>query len=211
MSKRIITLGLVLGLIAGAMAVPAAAKKKKPKPVAPVATTLFMDGVSQFGESDQIGDGTYLKLQAAEGGGEKSMMIPNYTGGPNTDCAGNSLMPVFTGPVAGHVVGDMKITFPAMSTPTAKVEIRVWPDVAAQACDADYIEPAGSVIVDLPAGQGNVEAVIPALDFTSSGILMVQLTAVLGAPSYARAFYGTADSKVEFSCIPATGAASCLP
>lgn len=214
MVKRLLVLGLTATLVAGALVMPAEAKrKKKPKPPpAPVATTLFMDGTSNFGEEDQTANGTYLKLQAAEGGGEKSMMIPNYVGGPNTTCAGNSLMPVFVGPLEGRVVGDLKVTFSAMSTPAAKVEVRVWPDVAAQVCNEAYIEPAGSVIVDLPAGEGVVEAVIEGLDFTSAGVIMIQLTAVLAPPpSYARAFYGTADSKIEFSCFPASGATSCIP
>ena len=204
MSRKTIAMIVLVGLVASVGAVPASAKKKKAKPVA---TTLFMEGTSQFGEEDQSpASGGYLKLQSAEGSGEKSMGIPNYTGGPNTNCAGNSLMPVFVGPTAGRIVGDMKVSFPAMSSPASAVEIRVWPDVAAQACNEAYIEPAGSVQVDMPAGQGTVEATIEGLNFTAVGGIMVQITPVIGgAPSYGRAFYGTADSKVEFSCIPASG------
>jgi hypothetical protein len=37
---------------------------------------------------------------------------------------------------------------------------------------------------------------------------MIQVTPVIGAPpSYARIFYGTADSKVELKCIPKAGKA----
>ena len=179
---------------------------QKKKKVKPVATTLFMEGTSSFGEEDQLGNGTYLKLQTKEGSGQKTMGVPNYTGGPNTNCAGNSLVPVFVGGLAGRVVGDMKVTFNTMSTPASKVEVRVWPDVAAQACNESYIEPAGAAIVDVPAGQGTVEAVIEGLDFESIGGLMIQVTPVLAAPpSYGRVIYGTADSKVEFSCIPTSG------
>ncbi|MGH9198429.1 MAG: hypothetical protein ACRD1T_22185 [Acidimicrobiia bacterium] len=200
---------LVLGLLAGALSAPAVAKKKKKKPPEPVATTLFMEGTSNFGEEDQIGNGTYLTLVAEEGSGEKSQGIPNYVGGPNTNCAGNSLFPVFVGTVSGQVVGDMKVTFNAISQ-GGKVEVRIWPDINAQACNDAYIPPAASVVVDLPAGEGTVEATIPGVDFEASSLMMIQLTAVIGAPPYyARAFYGTADSKVEFSCIPPAGATSC--
>lgn len=193
---------MVLGLIASLAVAPAQAKKK----AKPIATTLFMDGTSTFGEEDQIANGTYLKLAPAAGSGEKSIGIPNYTGGPNPNCAGNSLVPVFVGGVAGRVVGDMKVTFEAMSSPASKVEIRVWPDVSAQACNEAYIEPAGSVIVDIPAGQGGVEATIEGLDFVATSGVMIQVTPVTGgAPSWGRLFYGTDASKVEFLCAPASG------
>lgn len=205
--KRFLSVTLMLALVLGAVAVaPAQAKKKKKKP-APIPTTLFLDGESTFGEQDQLGDGTYLKLTAAEGSGEKSMMIPNYAGGPNPNCAGNSLMPVFVGDLSGHVTGDMKVTFNAFSQGGA-VEVRVWPDVSAQACNESYIEPAGAATVDLPAGEGTVEAVIEGLDFEAQSVMMIQITPVIGAPPYyARAFYGTADTKVEFECVSAAGAA----
>lgn len=210
MTRKFVVLAVIAALMAAIVAVPAEAAKKKKKPK-PVATTLFLDGESNFGEEDQLGNGTYLKLQAEEGSGEKSMMIPNYVGGPNTNCAGNSLVPVFVGAASGTVVGEMKVTFSAMAPPAQKVEVRVWPDVAAQACNDAYIPPAGSVIVDLPAGQGDVEAVIENLNFSAVGGLMIQITPVLGAPpGYSRAFYGTADSKIEFSCIPSSGS-SCIP
>ena len=210
MPRKLVIMAVLTALVASMAAVPAEAAKKKKKKAKPVATTLFLDGTSNFGEEDQLGNGTYLKLQAEEGSGEKSMMIPNYVGGPNTNCAGNSLMPVFIGQTAGTVVGEMKVTFAAAAPPAQKVEVRVWPDLAAQACNEAYVPPAGSVIVDLPAGEGTVEATIENLNFTAIGGLMIQITPVLAAPpGYSRAFYGTADTKIEFSCIPASGS-SCI-
>lgn len=205
--RKIVCAALAVGLVGGALAMPATAKKKKVKPVP---TTLFLEGTSDFGEEDQTGTGAFLKLSPTEGTGEKSMGLVNLVVTPNPKCGGNSLMPNFVGPMAGRVQGDLKITFSAMATVATKTEIRVWPDLAAQACNDDYIEPAGSVVVDLPAGEGSVEATIEGVDFVSTAGMMVQFTTVLGAPpSYARIFYGTADSKVEFLCTPASGT-SCI-
>ena len=165
-----------------------------------------MEGEASFGEEDQLGNGTYLKLQLEAGSGEKSMGMPNYVGGPNSNCAGNSLVPVFVGELAGKVTGDMKVTFDASATPAAKAEVRVWPDIAAQACNNAYPEPAAAVVVDLPAGGGTVEAVLEGVDIEASGVMMIQITPVLAAPpSYARVFYGTDASKVEFNCLPRFG------
>jgi hypothetical protein len=203
MSKRLIAVGLAAGLMAGMIAMPAEAAKKKKKPVP---TTMFLDGTSTWGEEDQIASSTYLKLAAAAGDGEKSMAVPNYFGGPNTECAGNSLMPVFVGSVSGRVIGDLKITFDAMSTPASEVEIRVWPDLSAQACNEAYVPPFGSTTVAMPAGSGTVEATIEGLDFTAAAGMMIQITPVLGGPpSYGRVFYGTETSKIEFSCVPKSG------
>lgn len=207
MQRKLVVLMLIAGLMAINLATPVEAKKKKK--AKPVATTLFMEGDANFGEEDQLGNGTYLKLQAEPGSGKKSAGMPNYAVGPNTKCAGNSLVPVFVGALAGKVTGDMKVTFDASATPAAKAEIRVWPDVAAQACNDSYIEPAAAVVVDLPAGGGTVEAVLEGVDFEASGVMMIQVTPVLGVPSYGRIFYGTDASKVEFQCLPASGK-SCI-
>lgn len=227
--KRIVVLGLVTAVAVGALGVPAEAKKKKPKPTPPapvaVPTTMYMDGTTQAGEQETANaaparPGTYLTLGKEAGSGEKSHGIPSYSVGPNNRCAGNSLFPVFVGPATGTIRGDVKVTFEAASTPGGKAEVRIWPDLAAQACNDTYPEPAGSVVVDLPTGRGAVEATIPGVDFAAAQGIMIQITGVAGTanppaptipPFYARAYYGTDASKVEFQCIPAGGASSCLP
>ena len=210
--RRTLVLVLVMTLCMGSFAAAEAAKKKKKKkPPKPVATTVYMDGEANFGEEDQTGTGSFLKLVAAEGSGEKSMGMLNLVATPNMECAGNSLWPVFIGETIGRVVGDMKVSFNALGQ-GGQVEVRVWPDIAAQACNESYVEPAGAAVVDMPAGEGLVEATIEGLDFTAQSVMMIQLTPVVQAPPYyGRAFYGTADSKVEFSCIPPAGAKSCVP
>ena len=53
MLKRMLVVGLAAGLVAGALAMPADAKKtKKPAAAAPVATTMYMHGPSPLGEAD---------------------------------------------------------------------------------------------------------------------------------------------------------------
>ena len=212
MSRRLLAVALAAGLLGGALVMPAeAAKKKKPKKAVPVATTLYMEGESNFGEEDQYLNATPMKLQPAEGSGEKSRGFWGAATSPNPNCAVNSHLPVFIGNVSGTVSGSMTITFDAISTPGNAVEVRVWPDVGSQLCNDEYVEPAGKVTVPLPAGQGAVEATIEGLNFTSVGLMTIQINPVGIPPGYARVFYGTAESKVEFSCLPAKGAASCLP
>lgn len=207
MRRKLVVLMLIGLLMAINIVTPVEAKRKKK--AKPVATTLFMEGQSTLGEEDQTVNGTYLKLQAEPGTGAKTMGMPNYLAGPNTSCAGNGLVPVFVGSLAGKVIGDMKVTFDVLATPAAQAEVRVWPDIAAQACNEAYPEPAGAAVVDLPAGQGTVEAVVEDLKFDAGAVMMIQITPVLGVPSYARVSYGTDASKVEFKCLPVSGK-SCI-
>ncbi|MGH2756467.1 MAG: thrombospondin type 3 repeat-containing protein, partial [Actinomycetota bacterium] len=166
--------------------------------------TLYMDGKDLLGEIDQRPLGGFLQLNAEPGSQEKSMMIPNSSPGANTRCAGNSLLPVFVGEVAGRVTGDMQVTFPAIAS-GARVDIRVWPDVTSGQCNAAYPQPAGSVEVALPVGQGTVQATIPNLDFVADSALMIQITPVTASgPGYGRAFYGTSASNVTFDLTPDT-------
>lgn len=231
MGKRLIILGILAGLLAGALAGPATAKKKKkPKPPVPVAqpvpTTMYLEGDSDLGEQDAgvpvAAPDKFLQLTKEPGTGEKSMGIPSYSAGPNNQCAGNAFYPVFVGDLTGTVKGDVKVTFEAVGSPSSKVEVRIWPDMpataAAPVCNENYVEPAGKVEVTLPSSRGPVEAVIPGVDFAATGTVMIQLTGVAGAataptvpPFYGRAYYGLETTKVEFGCIPAAGAASCLP
>lgn len=223
MSKRILVFCLVLGMLAGALAVPAQAKKKKKKaaPPAPIATVLYLEGENSLGEQDGgvpvAAPGTYLQLVKEPGSGEKSMGIPSYMAGPNNNCGGNSLFPNFLGELSGTITGDVKVSFEAIGSPGSSVEVRIWPDLFAQACNESYIEPAGKVTVTLPSARGLVEAVIPGVNFDAVSGILIQLTGVAGStaapsvpPFYGRAYYGLETTKVEFLCMPASGAASCI-
>lgn len=217
---------LSLTLLVAALAGPATAKKAKP-----VATKLFLHGASAFGENDSfslLAEG-YLPMDTTEpaAGQPKSRQITNYLVGPNSECAGNNLFPVWSGKLAGQVKGDMKFTFSTVGTP-GKVVVRVWPDVSMSLCNssttgaADYPDPAGEVVVDLPPGEGTVEAVMKGVNFTAVGSVIVQVSPAVAAdipdpggavltPLFARVLYDSPDfsSSLEFKCIPAKGAKTC--
>ena len=173
----------------------------------PGARTLYMDGRTPVGEFDQsprlvTSEGDYLELNPTPGSSEKSVLIQNRVG--NRNCTGNAFFPVFTGRVNGRVVGDMKITFPAIANGQS-VEIRVWPDRSTGGCPPTGQSPpppAGKVVTSLPTGQGTVQATIPNVDFTAE-MMMLQITpADASAAGVGRVFYGTSASKVVVDLIP---------
>ena len=223
MGRKLTITALLLALIASVVVAPANAKKKKPPKPAPIAHTLYLEGTTEMGEQEEftvpvVRPGVWLQLTKEPGTGEKSHGVPSYSVGPNNDCSGNRYFPVFVGALTGRVLGEVKITFEAVSTPGGKAEVRIWRDQTEQLCNEMYLEPVGKVEVELPTSRGVVEAVIPNVDFEATANWMIQITGVAGSPAggptvppfYARAYYGTETSTVQFSCLPSSGS-SCVP
>lgn len=231
MIKKVLTLALAVGLVAGALQGPALAKKKpKATPI-----TFYLHGQTELGENDSMAavNDVYLPMDSTEPSGStpKSRFVTNYLVGPNTQCAGNTLFPIWNGKVSGHITGDLTVTLNAVSTPGGQVDIRIWPDVMSQACSSDnpaapasdYIEPVAEAIVDVPPGPGQITATIKGVDFAAVSSLTMQLspTVLVDLPSPAgaltepwisRVLYDTPDyaSSVQFSCTPNKGSASCI-
>ena len=216
--RKPLAIAILAGLVAASLAAPAFAAKKKP-----VATTLYLHGTEVVGETESmaiVAPG-YFSMDATEPSGSepKSKQLTNYVAGPNTQCAGNELFPVWVGDLSGTVKGDVTVTFHTISTPAAAVDVRIWPDVNSQLCTQetlgafDYPEPAGEVRVNLPPGPGSVEAVIEGVNFKAGSVLMLQLTPVVEGPFFGRVLYDSTQfvSKIDFNCIPAGGAKSCTP
>lgn len=225
-SRKLIVSLLAGGLVAGSLVAPALAKKK----AKPVTTTLYMHGSEVVGELEStplVADNP-LSMDPSEptGAEPKSHGIFNGVVTPNHQCAGNNLFPVFVGNVQGRIVGDLKVTLHALSTP-GKVDVRVWTDKLGLLCTSDlagtaeYPEPVAEATLDLPAGHGVIEAVFKDLDVLATTNMMIQVspeTTPAGpeeimAPFVARILYDATDyaSNVEFQCIPNKGQKSCTP
>lgn len=215
--KRFFVLFLALGLIAGSVVTAEAKKKSKPIPM-----TFFLHGTELIGEIDAVNNlsaGAYNKMDPAEPSGPapKSMGLIDYVVGPNSDCAGNYLYPVWTGNVSGRIVGELKVTFHTIGAPRS-VDVRIWPDVMSQACagndlaEGSYPAPAYEQSVTLPAGPGVTEVVFEDVDLATIGSFMLQITPPPGEPLPGRVLYDSADfaSSVEFTCIPPKGAKACI-
>lgn len=223
--RRGIGIALVVALVLAFSVVPAGAAKKKKK-AKPVATTLYMQGTETIGETESmaiVADG-YLDLvpEEPEGSDTKSKGLLNYVRGPNDQCAGNSLWPVFVGRLAGTVKGDMTVVLHVASTP-GEIKVRVWPDVASQMCTQenlgafDYPEPAAEAIVAVPPGSAELEIPLEGVNFKAASLLMVQISPVsvdtetdagsFFPPLVGRVMYGSeaALSRIEFRCVPASG------
>lgn len=193
-------------LVAGLAPARAAGDSSRPVP-----TTLYLHGDSPSGEADSapglIDLTTFQRMDTSAPKGSdsrsKGYVWSNYR------CAGNRLHPVWVGDVSGKIVGDITVTFTSLSVPQS-IDIRIWPDLFAQACNNDYRAPAASATVEVPAGQGEVKVKVPNKGFAAYSGLMFQLSPTSVAtdtPGFGRVLYDSvdADSRLEFRCIPRRG------
>ena len=219
-SRRTIAAMLAMGLVAGAMAMPAdaAKKKRKKKKPKPVATVMYMHGQQSFGEVDGaiwLANGSSpespmtLDGVEPEGSSAKSQAI----GSPafNSNCTGlPSGFPTFTGAFEGTITGDVKLI--ANFDGAAAAVARIWADVGAfQACNEEYIEPNAEVEFD--AESGEVEIVFEGVNIPATSSLMVEILIPERAAPMPRLQYDaeSAATRLEFGCFPPKGAKTCVP
>ena len=213
--RRMITTILAGALVLGAFAAPMAeARKKKAKK--PVATTLYLHGLSEADEVNAFTGDNFLNMDATKpaSGQPKSMFVTNYVVGPNTACSGNQLVPTWQGRIAGSVKGDLTVKLHTIATPNAKIRIELFPD-GNGGCNSDlgntgYQPPVAAKDIDVPAGPGSIEAKFSGISFKAAGNLTMMVTMAPGVtgivadPVQVRLLYDSAEypSAVSFKCMP---------
>lgn len=205
--KRFLVVVAISGLVVGSVTTAEAAKK-------PQKVELFLHGTEMIGEID-LANNFAVGYNAMNTAKPTDAVPKSITGifwkEQFNDCAGMFGLPVWVGPVAGHIKGDMTLTLHKISGPR-RLEVEIWPDVGTQTCasndlsEGTYPEPAAMTTVDLPPGQGAVEVVLENVNFKARGTVLLQLTSV-GGPASARILYDSPDfaSSLAFSCIPSSG------
>ena len=210
--KRLVSVLLGLGLVAGSLASPAAAAAR-PKPVA---TTLYMHGEFPVADMTQWLSGVtgtpHRTMDTTEpAAGAPDSQSFSFAAG-NLECAGNDLFPSWEGKVSGKLASDLKLTAHFLSAP-ASVTARVWIDVPFGSCTSsntgatDFQPPVAEVTVDVPAGSNEVMIELPGLKGKKVAYSMIVQLHQTSPAKPGRVLYDSADyaTRVEFSCIPASG------
>ena len=207
--RRVLTVGLVGGLLFGSVATADAAKKKKKKaPVKTVATSLYLHSDYPVGEAE-------APTNLAEGA--VAVMDKNKPTNPaprsrsvfgvgNDQCSGNgAVFPTWMGNLQGTIKGDAKLTLHFASAP-ATFTARIWTDTPEGSCNDAYIPPAKEVSVTVPAGQSKVVVVFPKLNLKAQANVMIELLTASPA-AQGRVLYDSpsAESVLQFQCAPASG------
>ena len=203
---------LAVAVVAGVLNAPLAQAKPKP-----VTVTQYLHGTQSFGELQRPfgqGDFAVMDSTAPTGTSARSSGLTNYVGGPNTECAGNSLFPVWIGAIDGTPTGDAKVDLFLQTYGSGAFEVRLFANVTEQLCNADYPGALASETVTLTNGQDKASVVLKNFNRKGKpmGSLMMQLTPVVTAPPYvARVQYDAAsvNSRITFSCLPKPGKKTC--
>lgn len=217
--KRFLVVSLVICLSAPALGTAASAKGR----TKPVKTTLYAHGPSPLGEIDGVQwvAATFpttspLTLDAEEPTGSSPKSQSFATPFINSQCTGTPLAhPVFQGSLEGRITGDLTLTAHFVSLP-GEITARLWTDVPIFQCNADYHEPHALAKVTLPSGQGESKAVFRDLNLQAKSLITIQILAEDVVNGYegqvGRLLYDSTDAptRLEFSCIPASGS-SCIP
>jgi hypothetical protein len=208
-TPSIVVSALVLAVVGAPLA---HAKPAAPKPVS---ITHYFHGTQDIGEVQSETDGYgVMNATPPTGTSARSSGITNYVGGPNTECAGNSLFPVWVGAVDGTPTGDATVDLFLQTAGSGSFEVRLFANVDAQACNEEYPGTIGSEVVNFTNGQASAKVVLKKINPKGKpvGSLMVQITPVLNPPPYiARVQYDATafNSRITFSCLPKAGKKTC--
>ena len=207
--KKALTIALMTGLVAGALAVgPAQAKKAQ-------SVTFYLHGTETIGEIDIINNFAvgYSKMDTAKPKDPVPKSVTGLFWKENfNDCAGMYGVPAWTGNVSGQIKGDMKLSLHTINRPAGAIEVEIWPDVTTMMCatnnltEGSYPDPVASETVDLPPGHDATTVVFKNVSFKAVSSLLVQITPV-GGPASTRILYDSPDfaSSLKFSCTPTKG------
>lgn len=208
-------------LIVGALAGPAVAgkKKKKPKPK-PVPVTMYLHGTQPMGEAE-IPDAwqsmAWMAMDETEpsGSSSKSIFVTNYVAGPNSNCSGNGLLPVWKGEITGKITGPITLQLHTAASPGAIIDVRLFADASGGCNDAAQPPVAEVTALSVAPGQGVTEVTFEEVaDFDAVANLVVQVNSsrlfdipdpggALAYPGQVRIFYDSASapSNIAFSIL----------
>ena len=204
----LVTLAVAAGLANGASAAPK-----------PVKMTHYFHGSLPVGEVETApSQPSMLPMDATKPTGTqaKSKGVTNYVGGPNTACAGNGLVPGWTGKVSGTITTATVVLY--VQGTGGEVEVQLYADVDGILCNENQPKIAGSAKVTLPATPGaEIKIPIKIKKLAPKSSINVQVNPTLTAagvliqPFVARVQYDatSALSRIEFTCIPKTGKKAC--
>ena len=206
-----VTLGVIALILSLLQGVPASAKAKA------TPLTLYLHGSTPVGEIEGMqnwsaiptgGDPVYLPMDPTEPAGpDKSFGI-----GPlgNAECSGNPVLPTWEAPISGTIKGHMKLTVTLASFPVP-LDLRIFADDDELLCAPDMDNPVIEKQITPDPGMTEYEVDLGKVNTSIDHRLILMISPALGAYS-GRVFYdsSTYSSRLEFSCVPNAGQASCL-
>ena len=206
--KRLLGLALVSGLLAASFVGSATAGSSE--------TTYFLHGRGPVAEAyinETWMDSNYMTMDTTEptAAEPSSIFVTNYMRGPNTDCDGNGLLPVWKGDYTGKFKGDVTVTLHTVATPATDLVISLYADGTGTCASdgsnpalpaAEAPQPVATETVTPAAGPGVTEVTFKNVKFKALSNALLQLNVPnLSSPGQIRVLFDSADypSGVTFS------------
>lgn len=223
--KRVLSIGLGLGLLAASLAGPALAGRKKHNRL--INTTLYARAAYPLGEVERLlwetpsmpcrTNAPFPVLVDAKPDGAiaKSHAIFTVATGSDQSIGPAPIRrnPIFEGSLKGTIRGDVRLVIHVAGTRYPSLEARLWTDPKWSGC-APAVEPEAltSFNVDLD-GKAETEAVFEDVDLKARSSIVVEVRApsLNNGHGVSRLLYDAADSltRVIFSCAPPKGKKTC--
>jgi hypothetical protein len=204
--KKLILLLAGLAVLVSSLAAPAVAAKTK-------VTTLYLHGKAPAQEiyiNEMWVDSIWMTMDGTEPTkpDPASMFVTNYVRGPNTDCDGNGLLPVWKGDFAANFKGTAKVTLHTIATPATTMVVSLYRDPTGT-CTSNLPtgastapKPVAQTEVEVAPGPGVTEIVFKKLKFKSMAGLALQLHIPNMTPGQVRVLFDSADYPSSLQLLP---------
>jgi hypothetical protein len=204
--KKLILMLAGMAVLISSLAAPAVAAKTK-------ATTLYLHGKAPVQEAyinEMWVDSIWMTMDGTEPTKPEpaSMFVTNYVRGPNTDCDGNGLLPVWKGDFAANFKGTAKVTLHTIATPATSMVVSLYRDPTGT-CTSNLPtgastapKPVAQTELEVPAGAGVTEIVFKKLKFKSVSSLALQLHIPNMTPGQVRVLFDSADFPSSLQLLP---------
>ncbi|MFN2389827.1 MAG: hypothetical protein ABR575_09525 [Actinomycetota bacterium] len=185
--KKLLMLGVIAALVASSLAATAVAAKK----TTITETKLFLHGkgpvkpVQEAYINENWLDDVWMTMDATEptAAEPSSIFVTNYFRGPNTDCDGNGLLPVWKGDFARKFKGKVKVTLHTLATPVAPMVVSLYADPTGTCTSAgtpatppsEAPKPVAQAQVEVAPGHALTEITFKKVKFKAIGSLALQL------------------------------------
>ena len=203
MRKTVVAITALL-VVAGSFAAPALAAKKS--------TTLYLHGKGPVQEAylnEMWTEDIWMTMDSKKPTDSEfsSMFVTNYFRGPNTDCDGNGLLPLWKGDFSGSFKGDVKITLHTVATPAVTMTASLYKDPTGTCTGnlptgaTEAPPPVAQTEVDVAPGHATTEITLKNVRFKAMSSVLVQLHIPnLTTPGQVRILFDSAefDSNVQF-------------
>lgn len=193
-------------VLVSALGAPAVAAKKT--------TTFYLHGRGPVQEAylnESWLDSVWMTMDGSEPTDSEfsSTFVTNYFRGPNTDCDGNGLLPVWKGDFSGSFKGSAKVTLYTAATPAVTMVASLYKDPTGTCTsnipgsESEAPKPVAQTEVQVAPGNATTEIVFKKVKFKAIAGLALQLhVPTQTTPGQVRVFFDSADFPSSLQLIP---------